>query len=226
MAVSAHAEDDLSAFTEERDKAFARARKHSRRVNLLKVALPLTAAVIAVGFIAYSYIVTPASVSINVAESAVSNGRLVMASPKLEGFTKDNRPYSMSATRAFQDLNDMEQIELEQISAKLPFDGDTIATLTAPGGLYDRGKNTLDLKGDLVIKTDDGMSARLKSAFVDIATGSVRTDEPVDIQMNGTSVKADSLHVQENGKILVFDKRVRMVLDPSRAKSQAKADGS
>lgn len=225
MAVSASAQHS-AALARERDKAFARAKQHSRRVNLLKVALPLAAAAIAIGFVAYSYVVTPGSVSINVAESAISNGRLVMASPKLEGFTQDNRPYSMSATRAFQDLNDMGLIELEQISARLPFDGDNIAVLTAPGGLYNRDRNTLDLKGDLEIKTQDGMSARLKSAFVDIATGSVQTDQPVDIQMKGTSVQADSLRVEQNGKILVFDKRVRMVVDPSREQAQTKADGS
>ena len=210
----------------DRDRAFARAKRHSRRVSLLKTALPVAAIVLGAIFVAYSYAVTPASVSINVAQSAISDGRLVMASPKLEGFTKDNRPYSMSAVRAFQDLNDMGLIELENISAELPFDADNVATMSSPGGLYDRNKNTLDLKGDLSIRTKDGMSAKLKSAFVDIATGSVRTDHPVEIKMNGASVSADSMQVQNNGSIMVFDKRVRMVIDDSYGKSRPKADGS
>lgn len=209
-----------------RDQAFARAQRHSRRVGWLKTTVPLIAIIIGVGFFGYSYMVSPNSVSIDVAESAISNGRLVMASPKLEGFTQDNRPYSMKAVRAFQDLKDMGLIELEDISAELPFDNNDIAMLSAPGGLYNRNNNTLDLNGDLAIKTKNGMSAKLKSAFVDIATGSVRTDLPVEINMNGTSVTAESMQVRQHGKIMVFDKRVRMVIDDTKGKTQPKTDGS
>lgn len=212
----------------DRDEAFARAKRHSRRVNWLKIAIPVVAIVTAVGFIGYSYVVSPASVSINVADSTISkDGKLVMANPKLEGFTQDNRPYSMTAERALQDLKDMGLIELETIRANLPFDANNTATLTSPGGLYNRNNNTLDLnKGDLTIKTSDGMSAKLKSAFVDITKGSVRTDLPVVINMNGGKVTANSLQVRNNGKIMVFDKRVRMVIDQTGDKAKQKTDGT
>lgn len=210
----------------DRDAAFARAQRHSRRVSVLKRVLPLSAGILAVAFAAYSYSVTPGSVSINVAESAISDGRLVMASPKLEGFTRENKPYSMSAVRAFQDLTNTGLIELEDISAKLPFDNDTVVTLNSPGGMYNRDANTLDIKSSLSVKTSDGMSADLKSAFIDIATGSVRTKEPVDIKLKGTRVQADSMTIEDRGKRMVFDKRVRMVIEPSRIQTQQKGNGS
>lgn len=207
----------------DKDAAFARAQKHSRRVSVLKTVLPLVAGAIALGFVAYSYAVTPNNVSINVAESAISDGKLVMASPKLEGFTRENKPYSMTATRAYQDLTNAGLVELVEIAAKLPYE-DNEVMLKAPGGFYDQTGNTLDIRGDLTVKTSDGMSALLKSAFIDIAKGDLKTSDPVDIQLNGTRISADSMTVQDRGKILIFDKRVRMVVEPKRA--QAKPNGS
>ena len=68
----------------------------------------------------YSYVSVPGSVSFDVSESAYSNGKLVMANPKLDGYTKDNRPYSMTATRALQHIDKHGMVELEGIDARVP----------------------------------------------------------------------------------------------------------
>ena len=212
--------------SEGRDEAFRRAQRHSRRVSMLKWALPTIGGAIAVGFAVYAYVITPLKVDIDVSGAALSDGRLVMASPKLEGFTKENRPYSMVAERAFQELTDTGVIELEKLSASLPFTNDATATVTAAQGFYDRAANTLELKGALNIKTTDGMSARLESAMVDIGKGTVTTDQPVDIRLKGGQVQAETMKVLERGKRLVFDKRVRMVLEPAPIENPPKASGS
>ncbi len=214
-----------SGAADERDVIFARAQRHSRRVTVLKRAVPAIAVVLGLGFLGFTYVVSPAAVLIDVAESAISNGRLVMASPKLEGFTPDNKPYSMTALRAFQDLKDVNQIELEEISATLPYEND-IATLTAPRGFYDRTANTFEIKGEMQIKTEAGLSAQLNSAFVDITKASVKSEMPVEVKLDGGTVAADSLEVQNGGKILIFDKRVRVTVEGSYGKSQPKTDGS
>jgi lipopolysaccharide export system protein LptC len=206
--------------------AFARAKRHSRHVSILKTALPVAAVAIGLAFVAYSYAVTPAKVSVNVSESAISNGKLVMASPKLEGFTKENRPYSMTAIRAYQDLKNPHLIELEDILAKLPYDESNFASIEAAGGFYDQKGNTLEMKSGLTVKTTDGMSVDLKSAYIDIAKGDLKTRDPVDIKLNGTSIQADSMSIEDQGKVMVFDKRVRMVVEPQRMNALRKADGS
>ena len=58
------------------------------------------------------------------------------------------------------------------------------------------------------------MVAKLKSAYLDIATGQMTTAEPVDIVLNGTRITSDSMSIAQNGKLLVFDKRVRVNIDP------------
>jgi lipopolysaccharide export system protein LptC len=206
-------------------REFHQAQHHSRVVRLLKLMLPTVAAFMAIGFFGYSYMLTPAKVSVDVESSAVSDGKLVMASPKLEGFTKDNLPYSMTASRALQSLDATGIIELEDIKAKLPVDAKNLATIGASRGVYDREKNTLDITSDIVVTTTDGMTAKLKSAFIDIGKGGLKTTDAVDIALSGTKIVADSMTILENGKVLVFDKRVRVQITPDRINAGQQANG-
>jgi lipopolysaccharide export system protein LptC len=206
-------------------EAFARAQRHSRTVRVLKSALPLLAAAMALGFLGYSYMMTPASVAVKADGSAISDGKLVMANPKLDGFTKDNRPYSMNALRAIQDFQNEGVVQLEGISAKLPIDAENWATIDAAGGVYDRDKNTLDIDSEITVTTADGMTAKLKSATIDIGGGGMKTEDPVDIRMDGATITSDTMAIAENGKVLVFEKRVRMDIDPQRLKATQQANG-
>lgn len=204
--------------------AFERAQRHSLRVRFLKGALPILAVVMAVGFVGYSYVVKPAAVAVTTDGSAYSDGKLVMANPKLEGFT-NNRPYKMTASRAIQDFQNEGIVQLEGIAAKLPINVDNWAMVDASRGVYDRDKNTLDITSEITITTADGMVAKLKSAYLDMGEGGMKTDDPIDIQLQGAKITSDSMAILENGKVLVFEKRVRMNIDPNRLKSEQDASG-
>lgn len=203
---------------------FASAERHSRRVRTLKVVLPAIAVLMAAGFAGYSWLLTPPGVSVDVLGTTVSDGKLVMASPKLDGFTKEDQPYSVSAARAVQDLGNTDVITLEQIDAKLPFDGENFATITAPTGIYDKSKNTLDVNSEMTVTTTDGMTARFQSAQVDIGAGTLTTADPVSIKLEGSRIAADSMTVSDDGKLLVFEKRVRVEVDSAAVRS-AQAGG-
>lgn len=206
-------------------KAFGHAQRHSRRVRVLKLVLPTIAALIAIGFPIYSYMVAPPSVAVQADGSAFSDGKLVMANPKLDGLTKENLPYSLNALRAIQSVENEGVIELEGIDAKLPVSADNIAAVDASHGVYDRDKNTLDLDREVTVSTTDGMVAKLKSAFLDMGKGTMTTDEPVDIAREGSRITAETMTVQENGKVLIFEKRVRLNIDPAAAKAGKEKSG-
>lgn len=202
------------------------AQRHSRKVRLLKFALPVLAVLMAAIFVVYSYVLAPsAALSVDITNSAVSDGKLVMANPKLDGFTKENLPYSMTAARAVQNLDMTGAIELEDIDAKLPVGAENWATVDAAKGIYDRDKNTLDITSEMTVTTTDGMVAKLKSAFIDMGKGDLRTSDAVNIKLEGSKVAADSMTILENGKVLVFEKRVRMEIDSGRLKARQQASG-
>ncbi|TIU31947.1 MAG: LPS export ABC transporter periplasmic protein LptC [Mesorhizobium sp.] len=202
-----------------RGDAFDRAQRHSRRVRVLKFAVPLLAAAIAIAFPVYSYLAAPVSVSVQADGAAFSDGKLVMANPKLNGFTKQKLPYSLTATRATQDVGKQDVIDLEGINAKLPVASDNVVAVDAAHGIYDRGANTMDLTSDVSVTTTDGMVAKFKSVFLDMDKGSMKTSNPVDVSRGGSRITADSMSVEENGKVVVFESRVRVNIDPAALKA-------
>ena len=204
------------------ERAFAQARRHSGRVRLLKVALPAAALLMIAGFAAKSWLSAPGGLPIDLRALAIEDGRLVMSDPRLDGLTgSGGRPYSMTATRAVQDIGMSARIDLEGIDARLPVKEKGWMTVSAPSGVFDRAANRLDIDSELTVTSDEGLKAVFQSAVVDIATGSLDTSDPVDITLEGAHITADSMSVRDRGAVLVFENRVRMQIDGGRLKGGA-----
>jgi lipopolysaccharide export system protein LptC len=205
--------DDLNEGAGFRSQAFVRARRHSRIVAVLKFALPLSALTVVAGFglVAMEARMVP---DVDLAGLALQDGKIVMNNPKMNGVTGDNQPYTVEAVRALQSVSDVNDIELEQITARIPFGSGAIAEVLAPIGHLDNTKQVLTLSGGFDLKTSDGMVAKLKDAVFDFEGRSLKTAMPVDITRFGTHIQADSMIISDGGARLVFEKRVRMTLQP------------
>lgn len=201
------------------DARFAKARRHSRHVSMLKIGLPALAVLIVGGFAGWVWLASPQGFTADVAGSAVTDGKLVMANPKLNGFTKDNLPYVMTAERAIQDLSNSAVVTLENIAAQVPFEAENFADISAENGLFDNENNTLDITSPVTIKTGDGMLAELQSAFVDMNSGEIVSSQPVRITMRGSTLEAETMTVEDRGSVILFENRVRMTLLPDNLKS-------
>lgn len=208
------------------EQAFRRARRHSRAVRALKVLLPGLAILIALAFTAYSYLLTPGQISIDILGTSYRDGKLTMANPKLDGFTKENRPYSMRAARAVQDVSNTSIFELDDIQAKLPLSDENWANVVTAKGIYDKDKNTLTIPTPMTVTTTDGMVAKLNSAFVNIGAGELKTSDPVDITLHGSHITADRMTVEDRGKVLVFDEKVRLTMMPQKKKPAERTNGA
>jgi lipopolysaccharide export system protein LptC len=214
-------ETSAAGLSQARAAAFHRASRHSRRVRWLKLLVPAAAVAMMIGFVLYSWVSTPAAVSIQMEGSAISEGKLVMAGPRLQGLTSDGRPYEMMAERAIQSIDEESVIDLEGLEARMPAEDGNFARVVATTGVYDRAANTLSLAGDIVVTTTDGVVARLDSAFLDIAASRLKTSEPVDIERRGSRITAGSMEMLDGGKRLIFETAVRMNIVPADAGKQA-----
>lgn len=215
--------DDARRSTD-RQSAFARADRHSRRVRRLKLWLPGMAIVGIAGFVAWSYLSVPLIEGVEMQGAAVTDGKLVMANPKIDGFTKENLPYTMTAARAVQDLKNTSVITLEDIDAKVPVNAENTAKIVAQSGVFDNTANTLVIDTPVTVTTSDGMTANLRSASLDIGAGLMSTADPVEILLDGSRIEANSMHVTENGKVLVFERAVRVDIDPKKADPAPQGD--
>ncbi|MCR4267353.1 LPS export ABC transporter periplasmic protein LptC [Nitratireductor sp. ZSWI3] len=216
----------LLGSSERGEEAFARASRHSRRVRTLKFLLPVAAIVVSVGFLGYSLLSSATRGTIDLATASIEGGSLVMASPELNGFTNENLPYKMTAERARQKIGGEDVIELEGIRARVPVDPENFATIEASDGVYNRQENKLDIDSKISLKTTSGVVATLDTAHIDIEASSLTSSKPIEIELDGTRIAADSFAASDGGKVFVFDKRVRVTIDPSRLREAAQDKGN
>jgi lipopolysaccharide export system protein LptC len=193
---------------------FARAARHSRRVRFLKLALPIgggAAMAIIIAAYLYSLFSLPA---IDPGEARIADGKLVMNNPKISGADSNNRPYTLTADRAVQDAAKPTRVTLEKIAGEFSIDDENIAAVQAGAGIYDSIEKTLVLSGMVAVDTKDGMSIRMEGASIDIETGRLTSDQAVSVDTGRAQVRSDSLIVEDEGRRIIFDKGVRMTLNP------------
>jgi len=199
---------------------YKRALSHSRLVRALKILLPLSAALIVAGFVIVFWFDTLAPEGVGIESVAIRDGKLVMQNPVMSGQTSDARPYTMRAARAVQDLSVPDVVVLEDIIADLPAPNGDKAVLNAISGTYDRTAQTMKFDQAFSVTTEAGMSAQLQSADIDIANGDLKSNAPVSISSGEASVVAQSMEMKDKGRVIIFQDKVRMTINPSALKSK------
>lgn len=206
-------------------RRFASAARHSARVRVLRRIVPAAALLLTAGVVAVmiaSRVVLP-GVDIDLASSGIVNGELVIAAPRLEGFTPDERAFRVSAQSATQAIG-KEELALRRLSADLELEDGSTAFLTADSGTFDPTANRLTLGADAVLETTAGLLARFSEAEIDLDAGSFATGNTVSISQPGMRIVADGLSVQDAGKRLVFEHNVTVVIEPSAITARAETE--
>jgi lipopolysaccharide export system protein LptC len=192
---------------------FHAAQRHSLRVRVLKTALPVSALAIAAIFSWFTFLAAPAA-TVKVELDASEKDQQVMTSPQVSGYTSDNRPYSMIASRAVQDVKQSGVIMLEGIKAQFPVGDKDNADIDASSGVYDSVNGHIKFDKDFVVRTSNGLEAKLSSANVNVTSGEMSTDKPVDIRTDNAHIRADKMQIQDNGKVMVFENKVQLTIEP------------
>ncbi|MEC5289536.1 LPS export ABC transporter periplasmic protein LptC [Aurantimonas sp. C2-6-R+9] len=197
-------------------REFARARRHSRLVRVLKIGLPVAAALIVAFGVAVTWLARSLPDNVSVADTSISDGRVVMQAPRMSGLDSSNRPYDLVAERAIQSLNGG-GVDLEKVKATVSVDDDTTADITAESGNYDQTNQRLQLRDGITVETTSGISINLAAADIDLGEGTLEGEGPVAIDTPAQTIRSDTLTVSEGGKVLSFGGRVKMVLNPGQS---------
>ena len=198
------------------DARFAIAARHSRLVRVLRIAVPAIVALAMAGVVAIS-IFNPfralmKQLPLDIDNLVVSGSKITMESPHLSGFSPDQRPYELWAKTATQDLTDPDHLELKTLRAKILQEDRSTVTLEARTGLFDTKTQLLDLRKDIFLQSSTGYEARLSQALLDIAKGTVTSDEPVDVKLLNGTLTADRLRIFDKGELVRFEGNVKMNL--------------
>lgn len=209
------------------DRAFHAARRHSRAVRILRIAVP---AGVAVGIIIITLItyLNPlrmlAKLPINLDNLVVSGTKVTMEGPRLTGFTHDARAYELTADTAAQDMTKPDIVELRNIRAKVEMQDKSSMELTARSGIYDSKGETLRLEQNILLNSSSGYQGRLSEAMIDIRKGNVVSEHPVEVKLLQGTLNANRLDIVDSGDLVRFHGGVvmdMMMNQPPQAKSDA-----
>jgi lipopolysaccharide export system protein LptC len=197
-------------------RKFQAARRHSFRVRLMRVALPIGIVVtlaVVVGLAYFNPVRMLTRLPLDPGKVTISGTKVTMAAPRLAGFTKDQRAYELTARAASQDITNPNFLELKDIRAKVELQDKGLVELQAINGTYDRTTDQLTLLDDIVLTSSTGYEAHLTQALVDVKSGSVVSSNPVQVKMLNGTLTADRLDVGDKGEVARFDGNVVMILN-------------
>jgi lipopolysaccharide export system protein LptC len=196
-------------------RAFRAAMRHSRLVRITRVGLPLVIVLCAAAFGAYRW-VDPmrvlARLPVSTEEVLVSGTKIVMRQPRLAGFTKDERPYTVTARTAAKDLAHPDLLELGHIHTTITMQDGRNIELTATDGLYNGKADTLRLFNGVVVSSPE-YQISLREALANIKAGSVVSEQPVEVKMLQGTLNANRLEVMESGAVVRFSGGVTLVIE-------------
>jgi lipopolysaccharide export system protein LptC len=194
---------------------FARAARHSRRVRVLRIAIPVIVAA-ALGATALLSVFNPwrmmVKLPLNMGNLVVSGTRITMEAPRLAGFTPDNRAYEVSARAAAQDLKNPNTLEMADIRAKFELEDRSKVDLEARKGIYDTKAELLKLDEGILLRSSTGYEGRLQEAIVDMRAASVVSNKPVALKLLNGTLDAKNMTINEGGEVVRFDGGVAMML--------------
>jgi lipopolysaccharide export system protein LptC len=198
------------------DARFAMAARHSRMVRVLRIAFP-GAVILAMAAIVFVSVFNPfrmlqPKLPLDMGNLVVSGTKITMESPHLSGYSTDQRPYELWAKTATQDLTDPDHVDLRSLRAKVLMEDKSTVTLDAHDGLFDSKQQLLDLHKEIFLQSSTGYEAHLTQAFVDIAKGTVTSEEHVDVKLLNGTLTADKLRISGGGEVVRFEGNVVMNL--------------
>jgi lipopolysaccharide export system protein LptC len=192
------------------------ARRHSRRVRILRKAVPAILVLSLGGLVAANYL-NPARwlrVPTEFGTLVISGSKITMEAPRLAGFTKDQREYEVTATSASQDTKNPTIVEMKEISGRIDMEDKSKVTLTAVEGVYDTKADLLKLSQEILIVSTAGYQGRLIEAEVEVKKGRIVSEKPVQLKMPQGTLDANRMEVTETGSVIRFEGGVVMMLTP------------
>jgi len=208
------------------ERKFRAATRHSRRVRVLRIALPAVI-VLSVGATVLASYFNPmrmlAKLPVDPGRIVISGTKVTMQAPRLAGFTRDSRPYELTAEAASQDVVRPDLLELKGIHAKVEMQSRGTVEITADNGLYDTKADKLTLRDNVVMVSSTGYEGRLDDAVIEVKSGRVVSQNPVQVKMLNGTLNANRLEVDEKGDLVRFEGGVVMNMRLDASAGDAKA---
>jgi len=207
--------DFLTAGRRDNTRAFRAAVRHSRLVRLLRIAVPAMVVGFSTLFLAYWWFDPLRALSklpVGGEGVVLSGTKVIMNEPRLNGFTQDQRPYTLVARTAAKDLTRPDELELQDLRGTMIMPDRRNVQVTARIGFYDAKADTVRLRNDVIVSSPE-YEALMSEALMHIRKGHVISEQPVVINMQLGTINANRLEIEESGAIIRFERGVTVLID-------------
>jgi lipopolysaccharide export system protein LptC len=194
-------------------RVFRAARRHSRFVRVLRVVLPVVVVAGGLGGVAVTAWFDPlralVKLPVNLGGVVVSGTKITMQQPRMAGFTRDSRPYVMTARTATQDVTSPDILELDDIHATMEARDRGAFDVSARSGVYETRTEKLTLRENIVV-TSANYEALLTEAVVFVQAGRMISEQPVEVKMLQGTINSKRMEVLNSGEVVRFEGDVIM----------------
>ncbi len=146
-------------------------------------------------------------------QAAVGDGERI-TNPRFAGRDHNGRPYVLtadSAVRRLVGLGNLTDLENPRIDYELLFGGASqpdASEILSQLGVYNDRSGVLDMSGTVRFSTRSGYRFRTEGAALDLATGEVRGELPVEGRAPWGGIQANGFELHDDGRRLVFTRGV------------------
>ena len=186
------------------------ARAHSRRVRVFQIALLAIAAVLVAVLVWEFYTRQPTAIFEGEVDETVR-----MVSPRYTGRTSDGLPYTLTSNEARRVRGAPNELQLEvPLLNFYRLKGVDASTINAATGIYNDVEQTLDLRADVVLTTDDGNVCNTTHARILLDDKIVEGDEFIRCTGEFGVVEGNAYEIRDNYKTFIFKNGMTGLLEP------------
>jgi lipopolysaccharide export system protein LptC len=188
---------------------------HAQLMRILKIALPAAALMLILVVALWPRFLIEGGRFRILADEFGSEGlnRLSMVNARFEGTDRSDRPFTVTADRATQDLEDTDLIELIRPKADMTLEDGNLVALTAEHGLFRRDDETLKLSGGVDLVHARGYTIRTLAADINLKTGTAEGSDPVSAKGPFGAVTSQGFRVAQRGGVIVFTGNAKLILN-------------
>ena len=189
-------------------KAALQARKANQRATLQRMlGLAAIGCAVALGgiFIYQASVLAPPSPSEVKADIKIANPEQISGqNSRINGLDKNLKPYEIRAKSGVQDKAIETLVHLESVEGDFERLNGSKLDVKASGARFDTKTRDLQLEGNVVFSEGQRFTAKMTKASVNMDNQLLASQSPVEVNLQGALIKADSLQVMDNGNRILF----------------------
>jgi lipopolysaccharide export system protein LptC len=201
------------------DKVAASVSQYSKFVQIMKIALPVAAALLLLVVLVLP-LFRQQEERIRVAPVKDANGRsLAMTNARYFGTDDKGQPYAVTADSVRQGTNNDKTVELDKPRAEITLSNGNAINASASAGVYDRDKQEVELTGEVTLDQAQG-KLKTSQARIHLKDGSAAGNAKVTGEGSFGTLEASGFSYNKDDKVIRFTGPSRLVLNSKPAKSE------